>query len=311
MKKTIANYALKQLSHLYISPLSTCNLSCKMCYTYKNSQHLSKTQIFDFVTKYQQALEKNYQKKLETITFCGGEVFLQTDFIDLLNTLTSQEIFIQIITNGTIDHLDKIRQPNWVNLIVSLDGLEAYHDSNRGVGNFAKSLAFLKKAQQIGFFFEIFSIVTAQNYQQIADFENFLRTTFGKLPTITYHPRKSIAYLKSHQKDNFQGQIKGFDFINKLQLQSLIKQKKVFPPKNLGCYQIAVNSDAKVYSCCEGNSPIGTIADNPGKLMNIFLQRLDNNFNERGSKNCLGCSEPNFLCGLDKNDFLESKHESK
>lgn len=311
MNKFSLAHAKRQLAHLYISPLSACNLACQICYTAKNQQTLSKEQILTFVSNYQQSLKTDFKQNLETITFCGGEVFLLADFVDLVNQLTAQQIFVQIITNGTIDKLDKIRQPNWVNLIVSLDGLPADHDLNRGQGNFAKSLAFLKKAQELGFHYEIFSIVTAQNYEKIEAFENYLKGILTQLPNITYHPRKPLSYLDKHQTDNVRGETKNFQFINHLQLKTLRQHKAVFPPVNLGCYQLALNSDGQVYSCCEGVKPLGKITDAPQKLIEQFLARVDNSFNHSCKQSCLGCTEPAFLCGLDANDFLESKYEAK
>lgn len=82
---------------------------------------------------------------LQTITFCGGEVFALAYFPDLVNRLVDQNIFIQIITNGTIDKLDMFKNPNSINLIVSIDGLQDYHDANRGEGNFEKVFIFLRK----------------------------------------------------------------------------------------------------------------------------------------------------------------------
>ena len=108
------------LSHLYISPLELCNLSCKICYTKKTPLILQKEDIVDFIRKYKKV------RKLETVTFCGGEVFTLNYFTDLVNLLNESGLFIQIISNGTIDKLSEIHTPNSVNLIVSFDGFEKY-----------------------------------------------------------------------------------------------------------------------------------------------------------------------------------------
>jgi sulfatase maturation enzyme AslB (radical SAM superfamily) len=54
--------------------------------------------------------------------------------------LIDKDIFITIITNGTIDRLEKIKNPNNCQLLVSFDGPKDIHDQNRGNGNFDKSL---------------------------------------------------------------------------------------------------------------------------------------------------------------------------
>lgn len=280
------------LKHLYINPLEQCNLNCKICYTKKTKFSLSNQEIAEFIKRYQRVQE------LQSVTFCGGEVFLMQDFTQLINELTKKNIFIQIISNGTIDRLDEIEQTNMVNLIVSLDGLENYHDQNRGSGNFLKSINFLKKAIKLGFHTEIFSIVTKENLNDIPQFEKKISSTLGKEIEITYHPRKPITYLKSHPVSNILGQVENFNFLDSKEVKQLMEQKQTFPPKNLGCYQISLMSDKKIYTCCEGIKPIGDINTDIKELINRFKNRLDDWNNKKCQQGCLGCTEPDFVCGF-------------
>jgi len=279
---------INQLKHLYINPIEQCNLNCKICYTKKTKSVLSKQEILDFIERYQKV------QKLESITFCGGEVFLIKEFSQLINELTDQDIFIQIISNGTIDRLKEIKEPNMVNLIISLDGLEDYHDLNRGIGNFTKSIELLKKAITIGFHTEIFSIVTKENLQSIPQFEKEIFQKLGKTVEITYHPRKPINYLNNHPISNILGQVRNFNFLSQVEVKTLLENKKTFPPKNLGCYQIALMSDKQIYACCEGINAIGNINTDVKELINNFQNRLINSCHQ----NCLDCTEPDFVCGF-------------
>lgn len=245
----------------------------------------------DFVQRYRQ------EQKLETITFCGGEVFLLDWFPNLVNQLTAQDLIIEIITNGTLDSLKLFNQPNQINLIVSLDGLPAEHDANRGPGNFIKSLNFLKKAQKLGFHTEVFTVVSQKNFNSPDKFENYLNKQLGNLPAITYHPRKPRSYLNRHPVSNRTGEVQEFGFLNSEQILHLAKTKKVFPPPELGCFQISLMSDSQVYACCEGIQPLGDI--------NIPIAQLIKNFKSRvqipagfNQNSCQGCSEPGFVCGL-------------
>jgi len=279
------NHLSKVLHHLYINPLEKCNLSCKICYTKKTDPILSENQIIDFIDRYQKAYE------LKMITFCGGEVFALPYFPHLINTLTTRGIFVQTITNGTVDHLLELDNPNLNNLIVSIDGLEAYHDSNRGAGNFKKSMGFLKKAYLLGFHIEIFSIVTKQNYNQIDEFESYLKIKVGEIQ-VTYHPRKPPAYLAHHPISNIEGVVRGFDYLSSEELVEIMNKRTVFPPKDLGCYQIALASSGIVYGCCEGYRPIGKMDDSIGTLINALKKRIGGP--------CLGCSQTEFMCGIKK-----------
>ena len=291
MDSNIEEHLDTVLNHLYINPLEKCNLKCKICYTRKTDPILTMEQILDFIKKYQA------KHTLQTVTFCGGEVFTLAYFPKLVNTLVSQEIFVQIITNGTIDKLDQLNNPNFINCIVSIDGLQQYHDANRGKGNYKKSMNFLKKAQTLGFHTELFSIITKQNLQHIDEFESTLKKELNTIP-ITYHPRKPPSYLLHHPVSNIFGEINGFDFLTPKEMISVMTERNVFPPKDLGCYQIAVMSDERVYGCCEGVKPLGTIHDDVGQLFDKLHERLVTWYGTNTSKTCLGCSQSEFMCGI-------------
>lgn len=76
----------------------------------------------------------------------------------------------------------------------------------------------------------------------------------------------------------------------------------MFPPPDLGCYQIAVASDGKVYGCCEGTLPLGTIADPPKLLLSQLHSRLEDWSQTDTTIGCLGCSQHQFMCGI--KDYL-------
>jgi radical SAM protein with 4Fe4S-binding SPASM domain len=292
MQPIITHHLDEVLNHLYINPLEKCNLRCEICYTKKTSPILSEETILAFVKKYKQT------HPLQSVTFCGGEVFTLPFFPHLVNTLTTQGLFIPIVTNGTIDRLDEFSHPNLVNLIVSIDGLAQYHDKNRGKGNFSKSMAFLKKGISLGFHVEVFSIVTKQNINHIDELEAYLKQYLGQRISVTYHPRKPLSYLTHHPQSNIVGNVTDFDFLEPYEMVSLSQKRKTFPPKNLGCYQIAVASDGNVYGCCEGISPIGTIQDEVTTLISNLYNRLQQWEKLNKRRECLGCSSPDFVCGM-------------
>jgi len=281
------------LHHLYINPLEKCNLRCKICYTKKTDPILPEHAILDFVQRYNQV------EKVETITFCGGEVFALEYFPRVLNAMGDMNILTQVITNGTIDRLEEIKNPNSVNLITSLDGLETYHDANRGAGNFQKTLSFMKKAYRLGFHLDVFSIVTKQNMPNIDAFEAYLEKELRFLPEVTYHPRKPPTYLTVHPVSNIVGETEGFDFLSKVEMLQLMQKRKVFPPKDLGCYQISLVSDGRVFGCCEGITPLGTMRESIETLTNQLRDRIEAwSRVSTNSSSCLGCSQHDFMCGI-------------
>lgn len=284
------------LSSLYISPLERCNLNCAMCYTCKTKEELSYKEIEDFIMRFRAS------QPLELVTFCGGEVFLLDWMTAMINFLTASDLIVEIITNGTIDHLEQLKRADQVNLIISLDGLEADHDQNRGRGSFARTWQFALKAIELGFHVEFFCVVSTLNYVHLDQFERWLTQQLGQLPTITYHPRKPLSYLHQHPDSNRVGTIDSFGFITPLQYRQLMKKKSVFPPPRLGCHQLSLMSNKMVYGCCEGMKPLGQMSEPMDQLIQRYLDSLA--IPEGYGESCRGCVEPEFACGLKEAGYV-------
>ncbi len=292
---------IQSLENIYISPLETCNLNCHYCYTKKTKAVLSQSQIFKFIKSYSSDL-KSYFLHLKSILFCGGEVFLLPWFPSLVNKLIDQNIFITIITNGTIDKLNQIKNPQNCQLIVSIDGPQKIHDQNRGSGNFQKSTKFIKKAISLGFPVEIFYVVTDISYPYINSF-NLLNL--------------KITYLTDRL-----GSLTPDQILN-------IKQNyPTYPSKNFGCFQLALQSNGQIYGCCESPIPLAKISDPPQTIIDNFLKSLSicHRCQKMGRSDifkraiirgvlpkgvstakisqdpnqCFGCCQPDFLCGYIK-----------
>ena len=281
--------------HVYITPLEACNLRCKICYTRKTQVTIQNQEILDFLASYQKI------QAVDSVILCGGEVFLMPQFPELVNTLTQQGLLVEIITNGTIDRLDAINQPNSVNLIVSLDGLDEEHDHNRGAGTFSTSFNFLKKAHDLGFHVEVFSILTAERFARRGTFSSDLAVRLGFPIQVTFHPRKPPTYLVKHPTNSVIGSINGFGFLNQAHFDQLKRQtnsETVFPPLNFGCYQIALLSDKKVYGCCESPLALGDISTPPTELLSRLAHRVSASFDQTETNSYLGCSDCAFHCGL-------------
>ncbi|HOU76280.1 MAG TPA: radical SAM protein [Candidatus Dojkabacteria bacterium] len=286
------------LEHLYISPLEICNLSCKLCYTQKTPNLLTFKHIKQFIEQYVKAVAIR-GISLQTITFCGGEFFLLDYATDLINWSCEQGYFVQIITNGTVDKLSKIKYPNSVNLLVSVDGIEKWHDMNRGKGNFIKGINFIKKAQKLSFHTEVFSLVWRENFKDIGEFEKYVEKELRDIP-ITYQLRKNISFLNQHPVTNVNNAGYEFGFLTIEQIKWLMNNKKTFPPKDLGCYQISLMSNGKVYSCCEGVKPLCEMIDDKGEMIRKYLKRISagNNLIPSHCSLVTNCAEPEFCCGL-------------
>lgn len=255
------------LENIYISPLELCNLNCRACYTNKIKNILSNKDILDFIDKYSSYLRSNTYN-LKSILFCGGEVFTLPSFPDLVNTLIEKDIFITIITNGTIDYINKIKNPKNCQLLVSLDGPKEIHDRNRGPGNFDKTIKFIQHAQQLGFPIEIMFLVTKDSYPYKDSFD------VSGLPK-TYLTDRKMSLSKD-------------------QLLDIKKNYQTFPNKNFGCFQLSLQSSGIITGCCESSLRLGTINDDPATYVANFIKSLSTCSK---CQKCNGCCDPNYLCG--------------
>lgn len=257
---------IESLENIYISPLEGCNLACKLCYTHKTKDILSNTKILNFIKKY-----KKYVN-LKSIIFCGGEVFVLPHFTTLINQLQKQNIFITIITNGTIDKLTEIKDPKNCQLLVSFDGPKTIHDQNRGLGNFDKSKKFVKNALKLGFPVEIMYLISPLSYGKKINICN-LKNNYITLKTKSFDKTLNNLPLSPDQ---------------------IIKIKKPF---NFGCYQLSIQSNGNITPCCEVLIPIANIKNSIPTIISNYKKLLTPCLN---CQKCLGCTSPNFLCGYIK-----------
>ena len=302
-------YLVPALENIYISPLEICNLQCQLCYTNKTKSYLSSEKISDFVTRYSNFINKSYSLRLKSILFCGGEVFTLPDFIPLINQLTDQKLFISIITNGTIDHLNQIMNPNSIQLLVSLDGPKEIHDANRGQGNFDKSIEFIDHALLLGFHVEIMYLVTHTSYPYVDSFSSYLSKLLSllppKTPKVNFITVKSSAYTSKHPlaKDNPKT-----TSLSKEQIINIKRNHPSIPPKNFGCFQLSLQSNGVFYGCCESPEPIGTLHDSLQTVIKNYIMSFSqcNACQLLSNKTCHGCCRPQFLCGYKQELELQS-----
>lgn len=282
---------ISALENIYISPLESCNLACKYCYTKKTSNTLSNQQILEFVKKYQLYLRsKTYD--LRSILFCGGEVFTLANFPKLINTLIQKDIFVTVITNGTIDKLEKIEKPLNCQILVSLDGPKKIHDLNRGSGNYEKSIKYIKHAQKLGFPVGVMFLITKDSYQFKDSFPAYL----SKSLTLSNSTTPNITYLTDRKMS-----------LTYDQCLDIKRHYPTFPAKNFGCFQLSLQSIGDITGCCESSVPLGKITNNPQVYISKFIESLKpclscplsnlqtTTYNLRS--NCGGCIDTNYFCG--------------
>jgi hypothetical protein len=162
--------------------------------------------------------------------------------------LIDKNIFVTIITNGTIDRLQEIKNPNNCQLLISFDGPKDIHDQNRGLGNFDKSIKLLKHAKKLSFPTEIMFLVTQDSYPYKDSFDIL------NLPK-TYLTDRKMSLTNDQCLD-------------------IKLHYPTFPNKNFGCYQLSLQSNGNITGCCESSISLGQITDNPQKYITKFIKNI-------------------------------------
>lgn len=115
-----------------------CNAKCKHCYTMggrKLENEYTTEQILEII-------DQLSKMNIAQMFFTGGEPFLRKDIVKILNYANEKGIDILISTNGSIlkeETIQQIEHIKFKQFQVSIDGIGAWHDENRGVGFFEKA----------------------------------------------------------------------------------------------------------------------------------------------------------------------------
>ncbi len=132
-----------------------CNLRCAHCYQEGYSgEELPFEDLLRVLDQYKELLgqwrrKANGRRVRGHITVTGGEPFVRSDFLDLLEIFAAnrKHFSFAILTNGTLIDTTMARRlrnlrPAFVQ--VSMEGTRTTHDQIRGEGNFDKTVSALK-----------------------------------------------------------------------------------------------------------------------------------------------------------------------
>ena len=155
---------------------SQCNFSCSHCYNSETGDDLSYADLINILNQYKDFLKELSKQQRSNynhvLGLSGGEPFMRSDFFDLIEELHNQQIKYLILTNGyhidenNVKDLEKFR-PSRVQ--ISIDGIEATHDSIRGSGSFAKAVDSVGLLRQYNIPVVISFTATNTNYAEFPD----------------------------------------------------------------------------------------------------------------------------------------------
>jgi MoaA/NifB/PqqE/SkfB family radical SAM enzyme len=122
-----------------------CNLRCTHCYqSGGRTAELNRAEISDLLselTDMLQAWTEAYGIEFSSsLNVTGGEPFLRSGLVDILDEMNDRNLDVYLLTNGTL--IDREKAAALAALAVkgvqvSIEGPEEVHDSIRGAGSFA------------------------------------------------------------------------------------------------------------------------------------------------------------------------------
>lgn len=121
-----------------------CNQDCLHCYNDSGSNGIRGPSLDKVIF----LLKELKNADVEVIEFGGGEPFLRRDFSVILHEANELDFSISISTNGTVlseEDLILLKEIKPIDIQVSLDGMQEFHDYFRG-----KSGLFEKTTSNIG-----------------------------------------------------------------------------------------------------------------------------------------------------------------
>jgi len=269
--------ALRKLCIVYNT---ACNIDCALCFAdhdkIGDGKTLSNSKLFPFMKRFLKTVSNNW------IVWEGkGEVLAAPYFYDAINWCTRKFPYTQhtVITNGTLSTaLTRFDSPGKINLSVSLDGLKEFHDKNRGIGNFDKTVEFLRFASKMNFkSICVRTIVTQENLYALPEFRQFIIDINRDIKIYLQEllkPQKPCKYDKLYVSS---------DILKLLANEKYgIITEPSFGPE--GSKRFCIHPDG-IYNCGNNIVKIGDFNESPDKILLNFTE----------SK--LGCDRcPNNTC---------------
>lgn len=236
----------------------SCNLRCKHCYVPGTSPCNNNNMTLKNIKK---IIDRLSDLGVFVIQISGGEPLLHPDINEIIEYIYSKHMAIQLFTNATLlkDTLTKSSIKKVMEFIISIDGIEWFHDEFRGIqGAFSKTKTSVKNLINLGTNVKI-------SYSLVEENKKFLTKTYYEfkelgvksfvcsVPTPTGNAR-NFRYTIKQYHELFQIMSEFYDK-NKTDKISVNYQGKVFNnlPDEFSCSAgktfLYIDTDYNVYPC--------------------------------------------------------------
>lgn len=114
------------------------------------------------------------------VSLIGGEVFMRSDWSEIVRALIDQGISTAIITNGylfTKPILDKLLANSIESVAVSLDGTQDLHDKYRQTGSFSRAICAIQELRRSGIPTSVITTLNNENVHVLERLYKILEAT--------------------------------------------------------------------------------------------------------------------------------------
>jgi sulfatase maturation enzyme AslB (radical SAM superfamily) len=218
------------------------------------------------------------------VYWCGtGEVFLHPDFPRLVNHLLEYGDTVRqtIQTNGTTPRrLDELTSVKELMFRVSIDGYRDFHDWHRGKGTYEKSIAFSRKAVDMGCAsLEVRCMLTRGNIEHLDVFEDDLKERISPNVSLELNPvltNTEIQQAREQSPGMTPLKIEDDSAIGLEEARSILFNRYGTRFTLVGFDAPSVETYMSltpygVHTCCEGMVKIGELEDDIVELKNRLV----------------------------------------
>ena len=149
-----------------------CNLACIHCLSSsgrKDPRELTTAEA-------KRIIDEMVEMQIFYVNIGGGDPMVRTDFFELLEYATANNVGVKFSTNGTridAENANYLASLGYLDIQISLDGADAVtNDAVRGEGSYAAAIAAMEHLQAANFGeFKISVVVTRHNAVQLDEFQ--------------------------------------------------------------------------------------------------------------------------------------------
>ncbi|KYK35159.1 MAG: radical SAM protein [Theionarchaea archaeon] len=307
-----------------------CNLRCKHCYLREELKSPSAEPAGELNTEEcMKVVDQLEEASVFFVTVLGGEPFVRSDIMGILQYLGEKKFWTTIDTNGTLigeDTARKLADIGIKGINVSLDGPDAgINDAIRGKGSLKKVICGINYLRDFGIPFHIAVTICKMNYTEIekmADFSFQIGAETVKLGLYTDFPQNPLSSSMNLEREELFAVTKTIREIRTKFPKGFISSTfhesvGFFPPESedaknvlnsrfvrcgLGATQLVILHNGDVIPCTYmrdkilGNVmeiPLSTIPDTPEFA--VFKKLREITIDEANEK-CAAC-EWKYFCG--------------